>query len=84
LSRIQNEGEINLVNDEFPYEHLFSTTNKSPWFVDISNYLTTGKLPQHLSQTEKHKIIIDSVLYSWVDGELFCTGPDFIIQRCVR
>jgi hypothetical protein len=53
LSIIQNEGELILVNDEFPDEHLFAIDNKSPWFADISNYLATGKLPQYLSQREK-------------------------------
>jgi hypothetical protein len=84
LSRIHNEGELILVNDNFPDEHIFAISTKSPWFADIANYLATGKLPQHLSTKEKQKIIKLSATYSWIGGELFRTGPDLIIQRCVR
>ena len=59
-------------------------SDQAPWFVDIANYLATGKLPNHLSPPEKHRIIVQSSNYSWVDNDLFRTGPDFIIRRCVR
>lgn len=84
LSRINHGNEMEPVNDDFPNEHLFSFSIKTPWFVDLSNYLTTRKLPQHLSSREKQKIIKQSVNYSWIEGDIFCTGPDFIIRRCVQ
>jgi hypothetical protein len=84
LSRIHNEGELILVDDNFPYEHLFAISTKSPWFADISNYLASRNLPQHLSSKEKQKVIRHNATYSWIGGELFRTGPDLIIQRCVR
>jgi hypothetical protein len=80
LSRIHNEGELIHFNDNFPDEHLFAISTKSPWFADIANYLATGKLPQHLSTKEKQKIIKLNATYSWIGGELFHTGPDLIIQ----
>ena len=45
FSRINHGEEMDPVNDDFPYDHLFSLSIKTPWFVDISNYLTTRKLP---------------------------------------
>jgi hypothetical protein len=72
-----------LVDDSFPNEHLFSLSINTPWFADMENYLTTRKLPSHLSPHEKRKIITQSVNYSWVGHDLFRTGPDLIIRRCV-
>eukprot|EP00253_Pinus_taeda_P005775 PITA_05775 len=50
---------------------------------DIANYLVTGKLPPHLFPSERRKIIQESSKYSWISNELFKTGPDFVIRRCV-
>jgi hypothetical protein len=84
LSRIQNTNEDSPVEDKFPDEYLFAVTTKTPWYADIANYLVTGKLPLHLFPNEKRKIIQDSSLYSWISNELFRTGPDLMIRRCVR
>jgi hypothetical protein len=83
LSRIKNEDDDIPVDDSFPDEHLFSLSVNTPWFVDMENYLATRKLPSHLSPHEKWKIITQSANYSWVGHDLFRTGPDLIIRRCV-
>jgi hypothetical protein len=84
LSRIHNEEQATPVDDEFPDEHLFVVSTNSPWFAYVANYLVTGKFPQHLSPSEKKRIIQHSASYSWVGGDLFQTGPDLIIRRCVH
>ena len=84
LSRIQNTNEDSPVEDKFSDEYLFAVTTKTPWYADIANYLVTGKLPLHLFPNEKRKIIQESAHYSWISNELFKTGPDCIIRRCVR
>ena len=48
LSHLNMEGENVLVFDEFPNEHLFAISTHTPWFTDIANCFTIGKLPQHL------------------------------------
>ena len=80
LSRIQHEDGTKLVDDTFPNEHLFFVSVQTPWLADIANYLATGKIPNHLSQHEKRRIIVQSSNYSSVDNDLFCTGPDLIIR----
>ena len=75
---------MSLVNDDFPSEHLFSLCIKPLWYVYLANYLTTGKLPQHLSSREKQRIVKSSTNYSWIEGDLFCTRPDLIIRRSER
>eukprot|EP00253_Pinus_taeda_P011052 PITA_11052 len=83
LSRIQNTNEDSPVEDKFPNEYLFAVTTKTPWYADIANYLVTGKLPPHLFPNEKRKIILESSKYSWISNELFKTGLDCVIRRCV-
>jgi hypothetical protein len=83
ISRLNTKGENVLVFDEFLDEHLFSISTHTPWFADISNYLATGKLRQHLSSKKKQRIIQLSSMYSWMGGDLYKTRPDLIIQRCV-
>lgn len=84
LSRLNNLDEAIPVDDDFPEEHLFVVSTKSPWFANIANYLVTGKLPPHLSTREKRNIIQKSTAYSWIQGDLFYTGENLIICRCVR
>ena len=83
LSRLDNPHEATTVNDDFPDEHLFAMSTDAPWFADIANYLVTGKTPPHLSACEKWNIIQKSATYSWIQGDLFYTGLDMIIRRCV-
>ena len=77
---------INLqpVEDKFLDEYLFAVSTKSPWYIDIANYLATGKIPFHLSPREKRRIVHNSTSYSWINEELYKTRPDLIIRRCVR
>ena len=49
LSQIPQEKDDIPFNDDFPDEHLFTVTTKSPWFANTTNYLATRKLPAHLS-----------------------------------
>ena len=80
LSRINHGGETSPMKDDFPNEHLFALATKPPWYADLANYLTTGKLPQHLSSRGEQRIIKISANYSWIKGDLFRTGPDLIIR----
>eukprot|EP00253_Pinus_taeda_P016593 PITA_16593 len=84
LSRIQNTNEDSPVEDKFLDEYFFAVTTKTPWYADIANYLFTGKLPSHLFPNEKRKIIQESSKYSWISNELFKTGLNCVIRRCVR
>ena len=83
MSRIQHDSDTKPVDDTFPNEHFFVVSVQTPWFSDIANYLAIGKIPHHLDPYEKCRIIVQSYNYSWVDNDLFRTGPDLIIRRCV-
>ena len=81
---IQHEDDTKPVDDTFPDEHLFVVSVQTPLFADITNYLATGQIPNHLSPHEKCRIIVQISNYSWVDNDLFRTSLDLIIRRCVR
>ena len=66
LFRINHGGETSLVNVDFLDEHLFSLAIKPPRYAYLANYLTTRKLPQHLSSREKQRIVKISANYSWI------------------
>ena len=83
LSCIQHEDGTKPIEDTFPNEHLSVVSVQTPWFVDIANYLETRKIPNHLSPHEKRRIIVQSSNYSWVDNDLFCTGPSYYSTMCV-
>jgi hypothetical protein len=68
-----------MINDRFPYEHLFSTQ-----IFDIENYLTIGKFPQHFLYRERCKIVQKISAYTWVIVYLFKLFPDQILRICIR
>ena len=84
LSRLNNSSEVVPVSDNFPDEHLFVTSVITPWYADIANYLSSGKLPPSMTTKEKKRIIKQSARHIWVNGDLFYIGYDLIIRRCVR
>lgn len=77
LSRIHHdEDDTTLIDDTFPDEHLFHIAIKSPWYVDIANYIATNKILTHLSYKEKKLLVEKSFHFSWIDNILFYIGPD--------
>ena len=44
LSRFNHSSEDVSINDNFPDENMFAISVKTPWFVDMSNYLAARKL----------------------------------------
>ena len=57
LSRLHSLGDPNPISDNFPDEHLFSINVKTPWFIDIANYLSSRILPSHYTNKQKRRII---------------------------
>lgn len=67
------------IEDQFPDEHLFVVTVKTPWYADVTIYLTMGKLPKHLTPNERKQIVQRSTRFSWIRGYLFHTRADMHI-----
>ena len=83
ISQIPQDNNDISVNDNFPDKHLFAVVVKTPWFVDTTSYLATGRFPAHLSSPQKRRIVQQSAYYSWVGRDIFYTSYDMIIRRCV-
>ena len=81
---MQNSSEVIPVEDSFLDENLFAISIVNPWYADLANYLSTGRTPPYFTPKEKKRLIRQSARYSWVNGDLFYTGYDMIIRRCVR
>ena len=84
LSRINTSGQNVPIVDYFLDENLFAISIQSLWFSYIANYVSSWNLPPHFSPIEKRQVIKQSVRYSWITGDLFYTGNDLIIRRCIR
>ena len=50
-------ADIAAVKDQFPDEHLFVVTVRTPWYADVANYLVVHKLPKHLKPIEWKQIV---------------------------
>lgn len=64
-----------MVDDQLPYEHIFSILVLSPWFVYITNYLVSGRFPPNLSSKEKRNIVRKIAPFTLIGGNLFKSGP---------
>ena len=84
LSRVPMTDDLVAVENQFPDEHLFAVTMKTSWYADVANYLAVGKLPKHLTPSERKLIVQHSTWFSWIEGYLFHVGADMHIRRCVR
>ena len=80
---MDTSDEGTTLEDSFLYEHIFSIYTHTPWYVDISNFLATGEVPQHLYHREQWRIIHHNARYSWIDEYLFYIGFDEKIQHCI-
>jgi hypothetical protein len=74
LLSLTNTTDDEVVDENFPNEHLFSISVESPWFDNIGNYLAIGRFPQHFFYKEHCKIIRKSATYTWIRGYLFKLG----------
>ena len=83
VSRMSKPVDAAAVKDQFPDEHLFDVTVKTPWYVDVANYLAVGKLKNHLTPNEWKQIVQRSSRFSWIGGYLFHIRVDMHIKRCI-
>ncbi|XP_075106947.1 uncharacterized protein LOC142179944 [Nicotiana tabacum] len=87
LSRLEgteNKAEVEEIIETFPDEQLLATSlEATPWYVDITNYLTNGIVPYDLSSLQKKKFFRDCRMYFWDEPYLFRICLDNMIRRCI-
>ena len=77
ISRLTISDDFTATEDSFLDECLFDISTHSPWYENIANYLAAGKFPHQLSSKERRNIIEKNATYSWIEGNLYHTRPDF-------
>ena len=53
LSRIIQEEESLLLQDNFPDEQILLVNVQNPWYADLVNYLATKQLPTYFSKVQR-------------------------------
>jgi hypothetical protein len=73
-----------IIDDSFLDEHSFLLFTQNPWYANIANYLTIGKMPVHFSTQARKLLAEKSFNYSWIVGFMFYTGLDQVMRQCLR
>lgn len=68
LSWVPRIDDAMAVEDQFPDEHMFVVAVKTPWYVDVENYLAVGKLPKHLTPRERKLIMQHNAWFCSIGG----------------
>ena len=84
LSRIKVMDDVSTkdINETFPDEHLL-TVSVVPWYANIVNFLSAGKIPEHWAKRKKQQFLAQAKQYIWDEPDLFKVGPDQLVRRCV-
>ena len=85
LSRLERARDDFPVNDEFPYEKLFSIEDKRavPWFADFVKYLVAKVVPPEFNYQQKKRFFAHLKHYYWEEPILYRHCADQVIRRCV-
>lgn len=84
LSWLHVPDDPTTIDDSFLDENLFLLVTQNPWYADIVNYLTIGKMLGYFSTQERKLLAEKSFNYSWIVRFMFYTGPDQVMHRCLR
>lgn len=79
LSHIKYDGDYALVQDGFQDKNMSSISIKTPWFVDIANYLAIVEVPPHFWWKQKKCLIRESSPFKWIDVILCLCGPNMVL-----
>ncbi|KAK1421773.1 hypothetical protein QVD17_24388 [Tagetes erecta] len=90
LSRLEDPSRDEIfeenIGDTFPHESLMYVKAEDqglPWFSDLANYLSEGKVVTGMSSQQRKKFFADANHYIWDAPYLFRLGADRVFRRCV-
>ncbi|MCO5605881.1 hypothetical protein L7F22_060066 [Adiantum nelumboides] len=88
LSRNSEGNELKSLRDEPVDAELFQITATTveefdPEWVEVYEFLQSGKIPDGWSNSRKKGLVIKSLKFTLIDGSLYKLGIDGILQRCV-
>ena len=81
ISDLPSLEEEKVYEDMFVDEHIFLISTLDLWYGDIIVYLSTLKVPTHLSRYECRRLRYVAKNYLIVDDTLYYCGVDSILRR---
>ena len=78
MSRIEGSVDSLPIRDNFPNEHLMQlhSSNVTPWFSDIVNFIVASVVPPHASSSHIDKLKSNAKYYVWDGPCLWMFGSD--------
>ena len=82
MSRLPNRETPDGIPDQTVDAKLFST--ELVWLQEVSTYLTTGLLPLTMSLEDKKWLVLRSLPFTMVNGQLYRLGMDYVLRKCIQ
>ena len=70
------------VSECFPDEKLY-VVHPDPWYVDIVNYLVTGRIPEGWTKHDKDRFFHLVKFFIWDDPHLFKYFSNQVMRQCI-
>ncbi|MCO5607130.1 hypothetical protein L7F22_061323 [Adiantum nelumboides] len=87
LSRSTDGNELESLRDEPVDAELFQTAvaveELDPEWLEVQDFLQTGKFPEDWSQSRKKGLIVKSLKFTIIGSSLYRLGIDGVLRRCV-
>lgn len=83
LSRIESGEEPTSLEEGFPDAQLYAVSMVDDYFLDIDEFLSGGKAPDHYTVAQKKQLVVRASNYQLIAGQLYKLGMDDILHRCI-
>ena len=82
LSRLSNGEPPDGIPDQTTDATLFSI--EPIWLQEISAYLTTGLLPLTMSLEDRKRLVLRSLPFTMVNGQLYRLEMNDVLRKCIQ
>ena len=83
LSRLEHGKESTSLEDALSDAQLLAIRNIDDHFIEIVQFLSTGMAPSEYTIPQKKQLVVCTVDFSLIVGQLYKMGPVEILRRCV-
>jgi hypothetical protein len=83
LSRLEHGEEPTSLEDTLSDAQLLAITKIDDHFTDIVQFLSIGMALSEYTIAQKKQLVVCTVNFSLIAGQLYKMGPDEILRRCV-
>lgn len=83
LPSIESGEEPMSLEEGLPDAQLFAVTMVDDFFVYIVEFLSLGVAPAHYTVAQEKQLVVKSLHYQLITGQLYKLGLDDILRRCI-